>query len=171
MTLIPSVTDDGVKWRRFYYFCTAPAAITWLTAIFLFPDTYFKRPAIAYNGHTILQSASEKVTIYEDGGLDLDWPLFNKDLPVAPSRNRLQRIFDYCCIRVTRASWKSMLLCYPQVLFCLINPLIFWVFVMTAIRYSLDYTDKISSANVFAVSAPCLFDLLFPYDGQREGLL
>lgn len=134
MGTTPWITDHGMEWHRFYYIWTFPAAISCLSVILFFPETYFKRPTVAYDGLTIIQSASEKLTIYEGDGTE--WDTYNKTLPSAPSRNWFQHLFDQLCFRATHASWKSMLYCYPQILFCFFNPLIFWVVIMTAVNFA-----------------------------------
>lgn len=136
LSSVPYITDHGMQWRRFFLYWSIPAGIACVLCILFFPETYFKRPTVAYDGLTILQTASEKLTIYEDDGRDSNWSIYNKTLPATPSRNCFQNFFDQVCIRVSRASWKSMFLCYPQIFFCFVNPLIFWVVVMTAFNFA-----------------------------------
>jgi hypothetical protein len=136
--LVSFMTHHGKDWRRFYLFWSIPAGIAFLSALFLFPETYFKRPIVAYDGRTFIQTASEKLAIYEDDELGgSDRSIYNKSLPMAPSRSWIRSLSDrICSSRATRTSWKSMLLCYPQILFCFLNPLIFWVVIMTAINFA-----------------------------------
>ncbi|ORY14654.1 major facilitator superfamily domain-containing protein [Clohesyomyces aquaticus] len=136
LSAIPFCTEHGRDWRGLYQYWTIPAAVACLSALFLFPETYFKRPVVAYDGLTLLQTASEKLIIYEDDRFDVRFEENNKTLPAAPSRNWFQDFMDQFYIRSTRASWKSMLACYPQILFCLLNPLIFWVVIMTAMNFA-----------------------------------
>ncbi|KAF2183700.1 MFS general substrate transporter [Zopfia rhizophila CBS 207.26] len=138
LSSVPFITDHGMEWRRFFLYWSIPAGINCLTAFIFFPETYFKRPIVAFDGLTILQSATEKLTIYEDDALqDSDVSVYNKDLPSVPDRTPLRAFFAHFCLcRSTFASWKSMLLCYPQIAFCFFNPLIFWVVLNTAANFA-----------------------------------
>lgn len=135
---VPFMTDHGRAWHRFYLFWSIPVGVAAVAALFLFPETYFKRPIVAYDGRTFFQTATEKLVIYEDDEQDgSDRSIYNKTLPTAPSRSCIRSLTDQFSItRATRTSWKSMLLCYPQIFFCSLNPLIFWVVIMTAVNFA-----------------------------------
>ncbi|KAH7109647.1 major facilitator superfamily domain-containing protein [Dendryphion nanum] len=133
---VPFLTDHGNQWRNLFLYWSIPIGISCLLAIICFPETYFKRPTVAYDGLTILQSASEKLIIYEDDLSDPNWSLYNKDLPAPPTRNCFQKFVDQYCFRITRASWKTFIYCFPQMFFCALNPLIFWVLILTATNFA-----------------------------------
>lgn len=126
-----------MKWRNFYFSWSIAAGLTFLSALLFFPETYFKRPVVAYDGLTLLQTASEKLIVYDDDTKALNWTSYNKELPEPPSRNWIWKVIDRIHpFRIVRTSWNSMLLCYPQIFFCLFNPLIFWVVIVTAVNFA-----------------------------------
>ncbi|RYP71774.1 hypothetical protein DL771_004586 [Monosporascus sp. 5C6A] len=105
-------------------------------ALLFVPESFFVRPAVAYDGRVLIQTSTEKVELYEPSqygkgeednlekaGLEVR----HKQIPSWVSWMRMSRPFG--------ASWKSMLACYPQVLLCVCNPLIFWVAAMNAINF------------------------------------
>lgn len=130
--LVPQMTNAATDWRSFYLIWTIPCIISVVLAFFLYPETYFIRPAMAFDGRVVLQSATEKVEIYESweevpGG---------KELPDVPGQN----VFGYASgkLRIwgkTRGGWRAMFACYPQILMCLLNPLVFWVGLLEAIVF------------------------------------
>ncbi|KUJ09727.1 major facilitator superfamily transporter [Mollisia scopiformis] len=129
-SLVPQMTNAGTNWRSFYLIWIIPCSISIVLAFFLFPETYFIRPALAFDGRIVVQGATEKVEIYESweevpGG---------KELPDTPGQN----VWGYTNseLRIwgkTRGGWTSMFACYPQVFLCLINPLVFWVALLSAL--------------------------------------
>jgi len=128
-SLFPQLIQAGASWRTFYLIWFIPLAVSVALAFFFFPETYFIRPAVAFDGHILVQSATEKVQIYQDweevpGG---------KALPDTP--NQSPWIQDLKFWGTTRGGWRAMLMCYPQILGCLINPLIFWVAILNAIVF------------------------------------
>lgn len=137
LALVPYISPN--TWRQFYYYWTVPMGMAFFLALFLYPETYFKRPTVAYDGLILLQSATEKLTVYKD--LEADSDLY-RDLPDLPSGNSssntvLGRLRD--AVRVSKspiASWKAMCYCYVQMAYCLVNPLIFWVFIVSAIHWA-----------------------------------
>ncbi|RYP91048.1 hypothetical protein DL770_002821 [Monosporascus sp. CRB-9-2] len=116
------------------YFELGTASIATLSLFFL-PESFFVRPAVAYDGRVLVQSSTEKVQMYEpwqygEGEDDLEQArLEDRDKQIPPWMlwMRMSRPFG--------ASWRSMLACYPQVLLCVCNPLIFWVAAMNAINF------------------------------------
>ncbi|KAF2715747.1 MFS general substrate transporter [Pleomassaria siparia CBS 279.74] len=136
--LVPIVSDQGKDWNRFYKLWCIPIGISFLVAILFFPETYFKRPIVAYDGRTFIQTASEKLRIYDNEDVPAtSRKLYNKELPDMPSRPWIRSFIDLFSVsRATRTSWKSMLLCYPQIFFCLINPLIFCVVIAAAVNFA-----------------------------------
>ncbi|RYP50214.1 hypothetical protein DL768_004235 [Monosporascus sp. mg162] len=121
--------------RRWGYLELGTVSLATLSLFFL-PESFFVRPAVAYDGRILVQSSTEKVKLYEpwqygEGEED--------DLEQACLEARQKQIPPWTSwMRMPRpcgASWKSMLACYPQILLCLCNPLIFWVTVMNAINF------------------------------------
>ncbi|KAH9208091.1 major facilitator superfamily transporter [Leptodontidium sp. 2 PMI_412] len=126
LATIPRAIKPTTTWRIFHYSWAIPALLSLLLAFFFYPETYFIRPPVAFNGRILVQSATEKVRIYEDweevpGG---------KALPETP--NQRPWIRDLKFRGITWGGWKAMRGCYSQVLGCLVNPLIFWVALLNA---------------------------------------
>jgi hypothetical protein len=125
---VPLITNSGIRWQHFYLSWAIPCAISCVAAFTLCPETYFKRPTVAFDGHLVMQSATEKIFIYEDQDDFKD-----KDLPDTPSQSVWMAITEYFRMpRATAGGWKAMARCYPQILLCLLNPLIFWVGLLNA---------------------------------------
>lgn len=130
VALVPVITDHGNAWRRIYHFGTIPIVISFIVTFLLYPETYFKRPTIAFDGLIVLQSATEKLTVYRD--IEKDSDLY-RDLPEYPVRTGFAGFRDRVGLaRSPFASWRSMGRCYIQIAYCAVNPLIFWVFVASA---------------------------------------
>ena len=132
LSLVPEISSAGGSWRAFYIVWTIPSALAFLLAFFFYPETYFQRPAVAFDGHILVQSATEKVQIYEDwnsvpGGKSLP------DLPQNP--NFLFKLKELAHFGTVHGGWKAMGLCYPQILMCIINPLILWVALLNAVVF------------------------------------
>lgn len=137
LALVPYMSLN--TWRQFYYFWAIPTGLAFFLAMFLYPETYFKRPAVAFDGMILQQSATEKLTVYKD--LEADSDLY-RDLPDLPS-GRASRIpvfgrvqSSVCVSRSPNTSWKGMCYCYVQMAYCFINPLNFWVFIVSAIHWA-----------------------------------
>ena len=132
LAAVPYVSDHGNDARRFYLFWSIPAAINCIVAFLFLPETYFKRPVVAFDGRHIVQSGSERFVIYDD----FDEDFAEKDLPNAPKRSGWMKFVDRFRIpRASCSSWKAMGRCYLQVLGCLLNPLIFWVYLLNAVTF------------------------------------
>jgi hypothetical protein len=137
LALVPYISPD--TWRQFYYYWTIPMGLAFFLALFFYPETYFKRPTVAFDGMILLQSATEKLTVYKD--IEADSTLY-RDLPDLPSghsssKSILGRLRG--AVRVSRspiASWRAMCYCYVQMAYCLVNPLIFWVFIVSAVHWA-----------------------------------
>jgi hypothetical protein len=130
VTIVPYISDHGKQWRPYYRYWSIPAMISVVLVFFLVPETYFKRPTIAFDGLIVLQTATEKLTVFEDKEADSD---IYRDLPPLPDRTGLLRQFKVW--KSPFASLTSMARCYPQMAFCIANPLIFWVSIAVAINY------------------------------------
>jgi MFS family permease len=148
-SFVPQMTNTNTNWRSFYLVWIFPSAISVTLAFFLVPETYFIRPAVAFNGRILAQSATEKVQIYQDweevpGG---------KSLPDIPHSSQWVRDLQFW--GTTRGGWKAMWACYPQILGCFVNPLIFWVALLNAIVFGSMLS--IGETYNFALSGPPYF--------------
>ncbi|KAL2062178.1 hypothetical protein VTL71DRAFT_6444 [Oculimacula yallundae] len=132
-SLAPEMSRGGTDYKLFYQILVFPCFVSIALALFFFPETYFIRPAQSYNGRIIAQSATEKIEFHDS------WEAFpgGKDLPDPPDHPEIERWWfmrcQYRLLVTTRAGWKGMFVCYPQVALCVINPLIFWVALLEAI--------------------------------------
>jgi hypothetical protein len=103
-----------------------------LVIIFV-PETYFLRPPVALDGRILVQSASEKIQVY--GGWDEVEGIRNeKPLPDIPASWSF-----WSHLKVSRApgtNWSSMAVTYGQMLLCILNPLTFWVSLLTGVVLS-----------------------------------
>lgn len=132
LVLVPVLSDDGKQWHLFYLSWIGPSVVTVLLAFFCYDETYFKRPTVAFDGLIIMQSATEKLTVYED--LEAESDIY-RDLPSFDTENRglLSRLG---LRRSPSASWEAFGRCYLQMFFCAINPLIFWVLISSAFNFA-----------------------------------
>ncbi|KAH8711828.1 hypothetical protein GQ44DRAFT_690010 [Phaeosphaeriaceae sp. PMI808] len=136
VSLVPVITNEGGRWRCFYFYWIIPASISLIVSFFLFPETYFKRPTVAFDGMIVLQSATEKLTVYQDAETNSD---IYRDLPDHPVRDGFAGFRDRMGLsRSPFASWVSMGRCYLQMGYCVVNPLIFWVFIVSAVTTAIQ---------------------------------
>ena len=101
-SLVPQMTNDGTSWRTFYLIWFIPSAVSVALVFFLVPETYFIRPAVAFDGRILVQTATEKVKIYQDweetpGG---------KTLPELPHQSLWIRDLQFWGL--TRGGWRAM---------------------------------------------------------------
>jgi hypothetical protein len=130
VTTIPEMLRGSSNWRNFFAVMVGPSALSFLLSFLFVPETFFLRPAVAFDGRVLVQSGSEKVQIYDD------W----EDLPsgtalpdFAEWRSPLSWFKLLSIRRPVGASWEAMIKCYPQILLCLCNPLLFWVAVLNTL--------------------------------------
>lgn len=137
LALVPCMSSHGDNWRQFYHYWSIPMAISLVLVFLLYPETYFKRPTVAFDGLILLQSATEKLTVYKETETDSE---IYRDLPELPSRsqrkglNGLLERMGLC--RSAFASWSATWRCYYQMAFCAVNPLIFWVFIASSVNFA-----------------------------------
>ncbi|KAL6711020.1 hypothetical protein ACN47E_006895 [Coniothyrium glycines] len=132
VALVPIMTNQGHDWRTFYRYGTIAIGVSFIVTFFLYPETYFKRPTVAFDGLIVLQSATEKLTVFQDNEQDSE---LYRDLPEYPSRTGFAGLRDRLGLaRSPFASWASMGRCFIQMGYCIVNPLIFWVFVASAMN-------------------------------------
>lgn len=131
LSLVPQMTNSGTDWRLFYLLWAIPSATSLLLAVFFYPETYFLRPAVAFDGRILAQSATEKVQIYEG------WEQVpgGKELPDTPEISPWGSTGQLRLWGKTKGGWKAMMACYPQMVLCFCNPLIFWVALLNAVIF------------------------------------
>ncbi|KAF3043911.1 hypothetical protein E8E11_001205 [Didymella keratinophila] len=136
LAVTPYLSNHGDDWRKYYHLWSIPMGISFLVVFLLFPETYFKRPTVAFDGLILLQSATEKLTVYKDNEAESD---IYRDLPELPNGQRtgfngLRDRLGLC--RSPFASWTAVGHCYYQMAFCVVNPLIFWVFIASSVNFA-----------------------------------
>lgn len=119
-------------WRKFYYMSIIPSTISFLLVYFFFTETYFTRPTVAFDGHIIVQNAAEEIKIY-DTWEAVPGAVGVRDVPEVPG----QGVWKWSTKELkfwgkTPGGWNAMFACYPQILLCLLNPLVFWVTLLQA---------------------------------------
>lgn len=136
LAIVPYLSSHGEDWRKYYHYWSILIAISFVVIFCLYPETYFKRPTVAFDGLILLQSATEKLTVYEDDETD---STIYRDLPDLPTgrRTSLNGLRDRLGLsRSPFASWTAVGHCYHQMAFCVVNPLIFWVFIASSINFA-----------------------------------
>jgi hypothetical protein len=131
--ILPLTTDVTVQWRCVYKIWFAPCVVALALVIIFVPETYFLRPPVALDGRVLVQSASEKIQVY--GGWDEVEGIRNeKPLPDIPASWSF-----WSQLKISRApgtNWSSMAVTYGQMLLCILNPLTFWVSLLTGVVLS-----------------------------------
>ncbi|KAH9224888.1 major facilitator superfamily transporter, partial [Leptodontidium sp. 2 PMI_412] len=127
-TFTPQFANTGVAWRTFYRILIIPCVVSLLLVLFLYPETYFVRPGLALDGRILVQSATEKVYLYDDDDQAPD----TESKADQPGKSLLRFRFSDLKIWRTTGSLSAMVACYRQMLLCFINPLIFWVALLQA---------------------------------------
>lgn len=129
VAIAPYISDGGNQWRSYYRYWSIAAFLSVVLVFFFCPETYFKRPTVAFDGLIVLQSATEKTTVFQD--IEAESNIY-RDLPDLPQEIGL--LGRYNVWRSSFGSWTSMARCYPQLAFCFLNPLIFWVAITLALN-------------------------------------
>ncbi|KAK7413386.1 hypothetical protein QQX98_007763 [Neonectria punicea] len=131
LRLVPVMGES--QWRNYYWFAVTLSLTCTLLGFFFVPETYFVRPAVAFDGRILVQDGSEKIRIYDDWE---DVP-GGKPLPHVPDHDPSvwQRITQRFTIQSAGGGWKQMGSSYMQVLLWICNPLAFWVAVLSAINF------------------------------------
>lgn len=130
------ITAGGGDWRNFYWVWFGPCLVSMGFAIIFFPETSFYRPAMAFDGRILRQSAFGTVKMYSD------WDVVPGGKPnMEPQRRtRLQALTAYLrnmmvSDRNRTEGWKGMQAYCYQVLLCVFNPLIFWSLILNALIF------------------------------------
>ena len=113
----PHIINVGGTWRAFYWAWISPSIISVFLAIFSYLETCFHRPAVAFDGHILAQSGTEKVTVY------VNWQEVpgGKELPETPERSEWWALVNKLKIwKVGRnGRWQAMGTGYPR--FCYVS--------------------------------------------------
>ncbi|KAF3031321.1 hypothetical protein E8E12_000796 [Didymella heteroderae] len=136
LAIVPYLSSHGDDWRKYYHIWSIPIGISFVLVFLFYPETYFKRPTVAFDGLILLQSATEKLTVYKDDEADSD---IYRDLPDLPKirRTGFDGLRDRLGLsRSPLASWTAVGHCYYQMAFCFVNPLIFWVFIASSVNFA-----------------------------------
>ncbi|KAH8879026.1 MFS general substrate transporter [Thozetella sp. PMI_491] len=158
MSLLPLMVDLNSHWRPFYYIWIAPAIASVVIIFFFVPETYFLRPPVAFNGQILMQSGAERIRIYED------WNClpYMKQPTQAPQLSGFKKwLRSLKLFGVAGGDWRSALACYPQMIKCIANPLIFYVALMNAVNFggmmSIGITfPRLLSSPAYALPAPAI---------------
>jgi hypothetical protein len=141
LAVLPYTFDMTTLWRPFYFAWAFPSAATLFLAFFLAPETYFLRPPVAFDGRIYVQSGNERLHIYDNweqlpsGKTEEPQP---QPQPQPPPQSRIKDWFASLKVfSCSRSDWKPALACYPQMLRCFINPLIFWVVLLSAFNFGI----------------------------------
>jgi MFS family permease len=85
LVILPTsqIISVGGIWRAFYWAWISTSIISVFLAFFSRLETYFHKPAVAFDGHILAQSVTEKLTVYAN------WQEMpgGKELPETPKRS------------------------------------------------------------------------------------
>ena len=129
LTGVFQVAGTEVDWRLFYKLWIPPVIVSCVLVFFFFPETYFLRPAVAFDGRILLQGATEKIHLYDDW----ESAAVEKGLPDIPYPTWRIKLKELQLWDTADCSWKAMRHCYLQVLLCFINPHILWVVLLNSL--------------------------------------
>ncbi|KAL2069282.1 hypothetical protein VTL71DRAFT_15620 [Oculimacula yallundae] len=128
-TFVPMIAAAGGGWRMFYRIWIIPCVLSLFLIFFLCPETYFLRPDLALDGRILVQSATEKIYLYDEvpcppeNGID-------HSLPGSSGLNFSMEDLKFW--GKTVGGFKAMRDCYRQVFLCILNPLLLWVALLQA---------------------------------------
>ncbi|CAJ0550856.1 Ff.00g107860.m01.CDS01 [Fusarium sp. VM40] len=131
--ILPLTTDLTMQWRCVYKIWFSICTLALILVVLFVPETYFLRPPVALDGRVLVQSASEKIQVYS-GWDEVEGIRNEKPLPDIPASWSW-----WSQLMVTRApgtNWSSMAATYGQMLLCILNPLTFWVSLLTGVVLS-----------------------------------
>ncbi|OHE98223.1 major facilitator superfamily transporter [Colletotrichum orchidophilum] len=133
LPIVPALATSG--WRSFYSAWLFPCLAVFICVFFFLPETYFVRPAVAYDGHILVQGGAEKVKIYDDWeelpGGKVSEAIQAEAVPETVWQGMVRR----WGVRRSGAGFREMWTCYMQTLLCACNPLVFWVAILNALNF------------------------------------
>lgn len=125
LTIAPRVTEVslGNNWHSTEWIWVGLSVLSLLASLLFLPETYFVRPAVAYDGKILIQSAGEKVHIYEDGQVR------------RPDSNHASTKGSHANRWGAQVSWADAGACYPQIILHFLNPLVFWITLLNTLSF------------------------------------
>ncbi|KAL2873374.1 hypothetical protein SGCOL_011455 [Colletotrichum sp. CLE4] len=133
LRIVPALAAPG--WRSFYTAWLVPCLAVFVCAFFFLPETYFVRPAVAFDGHILVQGGSEKVKMYDDWeelpGGKASAAIQAEAVPETVWQGMVRR----WGVRKSGAGFREMWTCYVQTMLCACNPLVFWVAILNALNF------------------------------------
>ncbi|KAJ3527932.1 hypothetical protein NM208_g10460 [Fusarium decemcellulare] len=134
--LFPITTDLTNNWRQMYLVWFAFAVSAFVLILLFVPETFFLRPPVALDGRVLVQSGSEKVEVYE-AWEEIELVNSERPLPDLPRGRMWNRIWGRISIkRAPGTEWKAWVATYMQMALCIVNPLTFWVSLLTGVILS-----------------------------------
>lgn len=130
LVLLPFFLDLSTTWRPIYLTSFAISVVALGLILVLVPETLFLRPPVALDGRVLIQTGAEKVLVYDEE--EYAGPSDNKD----PFRSRADSLSQSSLTQAPKTDWKALRATYMQILFCLFNPLSFWVALLGAVNLS-----------------------------------
>lgn len=140
------MTDTTKDWQTTFKASTVPTGLILILMFLFVPETYFRRPPVAFDGRILVQSGTEKVKIYEE------WhevpESYNVSTTMRTIENNIAPRLEDMPVNTTwflnpLAVWKrsvcepkAALACLIQIFLCVANPLLFWVTLLNAVNFS-----------------------------------
>ncbi|KAI8651244.1 hypothetical protein NCS55_01368200 [Fusarium keratoplasticum] len=159
LLILPFIADVCKNWRSIYNVWSAPCLVALALVIFLVPETYFERPPVALDGRVLVQSSSEKVRVYDDWE-DVESSGSERPLPDVPPKRSFWARFGVN--RAPGTNFKAMGVTYMQMVLCILNPLTFWVALLTGVN--------LSGIIFLNISQPAVLVGLWDLDPQTKGV-
>ncbi|KAF4976359.1 hypothetical protein FZEAL_6957 [Fusarium zealandicum] len=133
MIILPFSADLNHYWRCVYVVWVGPCVVAFVLLWAFVPETFFMRPPIALDGRILVQGGSEKVQVYEDWE-EKDGSDCVRPPPDLPPKSAFWSRFKIA--RAPGSSYKAMWATYVQMFLCILNPLTFWVSLLTGVILS-----------------------------------
>jgi hypothetical protein len=147
--LLPFSINLGTAWKPFYWAWSLVSGIALALVFLVVRETYFFRPPVTVDGKVLVQGGGERIRMYDT------W----EDLPDGenesslPQHSSTQNWLGQRKISSAGGNWRSALACFPQILLCLVNPLIFWVALLNAVNFA-AFTSLSMTSPVILGQAP-----------------
>lgn len=145
LALLSLMTDTTQNWRDTFKVTSIPSGVIMIMLFVFLPETYFRRPPVAFDGRILVQSGTEKVKIYEE------WHEVPESHNVSTTMRAIESTLPAMEDMPVRTTWcvnplamwrrsicepKAALACLVQMCLCLANPLMFWVMLLNAVNFS-----------------------------------